>query len=247
MVKWNKRILVYIALAILMVIVSGNHTMQAHDKLDLAIIADILEKEQNLSIEEWSVFAREINNKITTKEEFENKVSALKKEYPEFHWNIVWDEAVWKTEASYTENNVTELIRMVTTEEHNNHMTYIIYEVKGHHWESKNSSFLQSVFQHKMNDIFEENPSIFSCVQGSINDNIDSVFATETERLLNMFNAKEVEGVREENFSSISAHSTLFTQTIANEEINVQVGLRRNGLGSRTSFVIGTPIITFEY
>ena len=95
--------------------------------------------------------------------------------------------------------------------------------------------------------MFEENPSIFSCVKGSINDNIDSVFASETDRLLNLFKAKEVEGVREENFSSISAHSSSFTQTIANEEINVQVGLRRDGLGSQDKFVIGTPIITFEY
>ena len=76
---------------------------------------------------------------------------------------------------------------------------------------------------------------------------MNSVFAIEMERLLNLFKAREVEGVQEKNFSSISAHSTLFTQTITNEEINVQVGLRRDGLGSKTSFVIGTPIITFEY
>ena len=98
--KMKNRILVYIALAIFMVIVAGNHPMQAHDKLDLATIADILDKEDDLSIEKWSVFAREINNKITTKEEFENKVSALKKEYPEFHWNIALDKATWKAEAS---------------------------------------------------------------------------------------------------------------------------------------------------
>ena len=63
--------------------------MQARDKMDLVTIADILGKKENLNIEEWSVFAREINNEITTKEEFENKVNALKKKYPEFHWNIV--------------------------------------------------------------------------------------------------------------------------------------------------------------
>ena len=62
------------------------------------------------------------------------------------------------------ENNVTELIKMVTTVEHNSNVTYIIYEVTGHHWESKNSSFLQSVFQHKMNDTFLQKILLFSLV-----------------------------------------------------------------------------------
>ena len=102
MMKWKNRILAYIALAIFMAIiaVAGNHSMQASDKMDVVTIADILGKEDKLNIEEWSVFAREINNEITTKEEFEKKVSALKKEYPEFHWNQASNEAVWKAEAS---------------------------------------------------------------------------------------------------------------------------------------------------
>ena len=50
--------------------------------MDLVTIADILEKEDNLNIEEWSVFAREINNEITTKEEFENKGECFKERVP---------------------------------------------------------------------------------------------------------------------------------------------------------------------
>ncbi len=145
-----------------------------------------------MNIEEWSVFARELNNEITTKQEFKNKVSALKKKYPEFHWNMVWDEASWKAEAAYShvENNVTEFIRIVTTEEHNNYVTYIIYEVKGTKWNEESISFLQTAFQNNMNGLFQENPSVFSCVKGSINDNMNSVFAIETEKLLNLFKAK---------------------------------------------------------
>ena len=245
--KKKNRILAYIALGFFITIAAGSHSMQARDKLDVATIADILKKEDYLNIEEWTIFAREINNEITTKEEFEKKVNVIKKQYPEFHWSMVWDEAEWKAEAIQVTDGVTELIRMTTTEEHNNHVTYIIYEVKGKQWDVKSSSFLEKTFQQKIHFIFEENPTVFSCVKGSISANIDSVFVTETERLLNLFKAKEVEGVQEENFASISARSSLFTQTIANEEINVQVGLRRDGLGLKTSFVIGTPIITFEY
>lgn len=241
------RILAYIALGFFITIAAGSHTMQAREKLDVATIADILKKEDDLNIEEWSVFAREINNEITTKEEFEKKVHVIKNQYPEFHWSMAWKEEKWQAEAFHVTNGVTELIRIMTTEEHNSHVTYIIYEVKGQQWDSKSSSFLELALQQKINYIFEEKPTLFSCVKGSISDNIDSVFANETEKLLNLFKAKEIEGVQEENFSSISAHSSLFTQTIANEKMNVQVGLRRDGLGARTSFVIGTPIITFEY
>jgi len=249
MIKWNNRILAYMALISFMVILVGTHTIAANDKMDIHTIAEVLEKEENLSIEEWSVFAREINNEITTKEEFENKVGTLKKAFPDFHWNIVEEDAVWKAEASldHVQDNVTEFIRIVTTEEHNNSATYIIYEVKGHQWREEDSSFIQVALQHKIDRIFQENPSVFSCIGGSINGNMDSVLMNETKRLLNLFEAKEVEGVQEKNFSSISAHSRLFSQTITNKAINVQVGLRRDGLGRKTSFVIGTPIITFEY
>ncbi len=248
MFKWNNRVLAYIFLASFIALFVGTSAMQARDKMDVITIVEALE-EEDLNIEEWSVFARELNTEITTKQEFKNKVSALKKKYPEFHWNMVWDDASWKAEAAYShvENNVTEFIRIVTTEEHNNYVTYIIYEVKGTKWKEESISFLQTAFQNNMNGLFQENPSVFSCVKGSINGNMNSVFAIEMEKLLNLFKAKKVEGVQEENFASISAHSTLFTQTITNKEINVQVGLRRDGLGSKTSFVIGTPIITFEY
>jgi hypothetical protein len=248
MFKWNNRILAYIVLASFIALVVGTSTMYARDKMDVITIAEELEADE-LSIEEWSVFARELNTEITTKEEFENKVSNLKREYPEFHWNMTREAASWKVEAVYphVENNVTEFIRMVTTEEHNHYVTYIIYEVKGTQWREASVSFLQTAFQHNIKKLFQKNPSIFSCVTGSINGNMDSVFAIEMEKLLNLFKAKKIEGVQEENFASVSAHSTLFTQTITDEAINLQVGLRRDGLGSKTRFVIGTPIITFEY
>ena len=188
MTKWKNRMLAYIALAILMgiIAVAGSHSMQASDKMDLVTIADILGKKDNLNIEEWSVFAREINNEITTKEEFEKKVNVLKKEYPEFHWNQASDEVVWKAEASlpHVQDNLTEWIRMVTTVEHNNNVTYIIYEVKGQKWEDKQAILLEKIFQQKLNHIFIENPSVFTCVKGSINDNMDSVFVNSNMKTI---------------------------------------------------------------
>ena len=249
MTKWNKKMLTYIAFVTVMLIVLGNNMSMAHDQVDLVRIIDVLAKDENLNIEDWSVFAREINTEITTKEEFKRRISSLKKAYPEFHWSIVWDDFVWKAEASlpHVKDHATEYIRMITTEEHNRKFTYIIYEIKGTKWQEKTSFFLATTFKSRTNGIFKEEPSVFSCIKGSISDNMNSVLTIEMNRLLKMFNATEVEGVQEKNFSSISAHSPLFTQTLTNKEINMQLGLRRDGLDQKTNFVIGTPIITFEY
>jgi hypothetical protein len=67
--------------------------------------------------------------------------------------------------------------------------------------------------------------------------------------LLTVFQAKEIESLAEKNFISTSANSALFMNTIKSrdKDINLQIGLRTNGLGSKTTLVIGTPIITIEY
>ncbi|MFK4998774.1 YwmB family TATA-box binding protein [Bacillus sp. N9] len=55
--------------------------------------------------------------------------------------------------------------------------------------------------------------------------------------------------MKESDFYSISAKSLRLNQPIAFTEngLNMQIGLRKTGSGSRTSFVIGTPILTIEY
>lgn len=249
MLNWNYRMLVYIVLVSFIVLIVGNRIIMAGDKTDIITMAEELAKEEMLNIEEWSVIAREMNTEITTKKEFKRKVKALQHMYPAFHWNIVWDDRLWKAETSFDQvtDNVTEYIRIVTTEEHNRYITYIIYEVKGHGWEEQHFASLFTTFQTRINHIFQENPSVFSCIKGSVNDNMDTVLAAEMKSLLHLFNAKEIEGVQEENFISTSAYSTSFKQTLPNEEINMQLSLRQDRLGDKTSFVIGTPIITFEY
>ncbi|MFB5283560.1 YwmB family TATA-box binding protein [Peribacillus sp. Hz7] len=248
MYKWNNKMLTYILFSSLLVMVWGNSTTVAKDQLDIVTIAEHLEKEENVSIEEWSVFAREVNNEIATKEEFERKVHTLKQKYPDFQWSFFDEGDAWKAEATFSHgSHLTESIRMVTTKEHANIVTYIIYEVKGYKWDKGYPHFLITTLEHRMNGIFMDTPSVFACMEGYISDNMNSALPAQMEKLLQRFNASEIEGVEDENFVSTSAHSTLFTQSLKNTKINMQLGLRTDGLGARTSFVIGTPIITFEY
>ncbi|MCK1994517.1 YwmB family TATA-box binding protein [Peribacillus muralis] len=245
----NKKMLIYIVFLGLMVILIGNSTIVAETKPDIVKMVGLLQEDEDLDIGDWSVLAREINKEIATKQEFENEVSALKHKYPQFQWHRKDDTSGWKAEASNynVDSGLTESIKIMTTEAEFDKVTYVIYEVKGQKWKKANPAFFRTTFQNRVNDLFIGTPSIFSCIKGSINDNMDSVLNFKTEDLLDMFQAREIESVHETNFTSISAHSTLFKQPLTNQKLNLQFGLRTEGLGERTNFVVGTPIITFEY
>lgn len=245
----NKKMLTYIVFLGLMVILIGNSTIVAESKPDIVKMVGLLQEDKDLDIGDWSVLTREINKEITTKQEFESEVTALKRKYPQFQWYRKDDASGWKAEAlTYNvDSGLTESIKIMTTEEKFDKVTYVIYEVKGKKWKKANNAFFTATFQNRVNDLFIGTPSIFSCIKGSINDNMDSVLNSKTEDLLDMFQAREIESVHETNFTSISAHSTLFKQPLTKEKLNLQFGLRTEGLGDRTNFVVGTPIITFEY
>jgi len=48
---------------------------------------------------------------------------------------------------------------------------------------------------------------------------------------------------------SVSANSPMFTGSIENQRdnMNLQIGIRSERLGGKTTIVVGTPIITIEY
>ena len=58
------------------------------------------------------------------------------------------------------------------------------------------------------------------------------------EGFLQTLQAKEIESLKEREFYSISAYSSLFVQTIhlTDQDMNMQIGLRKNRLGPGTSF-----------
>ena len=69
------------------------------------------------------------------------------------------------------------------------------------------------------------------------------------KHLLAVFKAKEVEALKEDAFISSSAYSTMFSESVeaGEKEMNVQLGIRNQGMGGKTTIVVGTPIITIEY
>lgn len=244
-----KKLLPYILFIGFIGFMFGNSTIMAKSKADIVILTELMQHEKNIHIEDWSVYAREKNTEIKDENDFDNTVKKLSNVLPGSKWKIEKQSKEWKAHAVFKnpETGWTESISLMTSLEKVEPMTYIIYEVKGHSWEKRYSTFFEKSFQNRKKDIFRGNPTSFSCIKGVFNDNIDTVLRTETARLLDLFRAQEIESLKEKNFISVSAHTALFNQTLTNKQLNLQLALRAEGLGGRTTFVVGTPIITFEY
>jgi hypothetical protein len=86
-------------------------------------------------------------------------------------------------------------------------------------------------------------------MKGTVGDKMNEALPKTANHLLSVFNATEIEALKEETFMSVSAKSPLFTGSIENQRdnMNLQIGIRSEGLGAKTTIVVGTPIITIEY
>ncbi|MDQ0218490.1 hypothetical protein ELQ35_03815 [Peribacillus cavernae] len=244
-----RKLLPYIALISFIGLMFGNSTIVAKSKADIVTMTELLQHDKNVNIEEWSVYAREKNSEIRNENDLNKAVRKLREVFPRSQWEIEKQGNEWKAHTVFTnvDTGLTESINLMMTHEKTEPVSYIIYEVKGRLWDNRYSSFFENAFQNRIKDIFRGNPSIFSCIKGVFNGNIDTVLSKETARLLDLFQAQEMESIEEKNFKSVSAQTALFDQTFTNEPLNLQLAMRTEGLGEKTAFVVGTPIITIEY
>ncbi|MBM7690702.1 hypothetical protein JOC77_000105 [Peribacillus deserti] len=249
MTKKYIHILIYVSLAGFIYLLSGNTTTIAKNDIDIAKMIRVLESHQEMQIKEWSVFARGIDEQTNTIDQYDQKVKDFKKLYPEFDWQQAENDN--SLTASGTRKNqqtgTLETIKIMMTLTKSTPTTYILYEVRGNKWTKDSLIYIKKDFFGKTNDIFRENPSIFTCIKGEINDKIGKVLSFYVKEMVEEFNAHEIESIKEENFISVSAHSTQFDSYLTKEQMNLQLAMRKEGLGGKTTFVVGTPIITFEY
>lgn len=228
----------------------GNRTSVASGELDLIKMVAIL-KGENILLKDWSLYAREHAVNLKSKKEVKEYVRKLQEKFPDWDWSESNTSQKWEVTAiSPTSKHHKELLQIMST--HTNHPaeTYILYRVSGKQWTKQAKSFLTTdQFRSRLTDIFLGKPTIFSCVKGEISDKMDTVLPKMVNNLMQPFKAKEIEALKEEKFMSITAHSPLFHESIINKRnnMNLQIGVRREGLGAKTTVVVGTPIITIEY
>lgn len=127
--------------------------------------------------------------------------------------------------------------------------TYLIYVLKGETWTPQLWQKQSAKFEAKISTMFDKNPQIFSCATGQTGGNIKNSLYNQALSIVKDFSANPIESLQEEAFVSVSAYTENWKNSIPekNKEMNIQIALRNQGLGSTTTVVIGTPIITSEY
>lgn len=271
--KTNKQFLgIFIFISIILVVI-GNRTTEANGGLnffqtekadesgasffqadqnshDLTRIGAAL-KAEHILLDEWSFYAREQLTGLNSEMEVEEYARSLRRKFPNWHWTYSNTSEKWEmTAVSPTTKHHNEMLQILATHRKQPASAYIVYSVSGKEWnKTEEAFFASSLFKNRLTDIFHEKPTVFSCMKGIASDKIDTALPKTVNHFLSIFKAKKIEALQEKSFMSISAASPMFSDSIETKKnhMNLQIGIRSEGLGSRTTVVVGTPIITIEY
>lgn len=237
---------IYLILCVFFIVSIGNKiTATENTSFEIEKMLRVLDRHNDIKVEEWIVTAREVI-RISSEEQFLNKVNQVKEELPDFKWSITRDStnlvAVGvRVEKGYSESvSVASALTSYTE-------SYFTYEMRVSHLYDGMLHDITNQIQNRQKALFWGNTTFFTCVKGEFNDTIDKVLSTKIKRLIKEFQATEVESLKEDNFISITASTSFFKQSDVSNYYNLQLAMRNDGMGANTSFVIGTPIITFEY
>lgn len=228
----------------------GNKTTVANDKLDLAVMAAILQDE-HIMVHEWSLYTREKMNNLQTVKQVEAYTEEMQKTFSEWTWEITAKAGQFQATAiTKRENGNIESIKILSSTDKSSVQTYVTYEMKGQEWDASAEQSIKEIVKSRTNDLYQENTNIFSCIKGEFNGNMNKSLSNVAGELLAAFDAKEIEAIEEGNFLSTTGYSPVLSGggvLAAEKDMNLQIGLRNQGLGLNTTIVIGTPIITIEY
>ncbi|PLR94496.1 YwmB family TATA-box binding protein [Bacillus sp. T33-2] len=230
------------------VLQAGNKTTVADAEHDLPILASVLQDE-NIIINEWSLHARENLETVKTRQDIMDLIKELKGEFPSWNWTLSDHTEHLTATAKSAKAGHQETVTIMTAGTNDQLHAYLMYEVRGQSWNSDSDAFINNVLSGRLFDIFRENTTIYSCIKGEFSDKMEKALPFYVKKLLNDFNAKEIEALKEDSFISVSAFSPRIAASLANgQKMNLQLGLRTNErLGAKTTIVVGTPIITIEY
>lgn len=228
------------SLTVLSFIIFNIASAKGQSETDIEKMASILQRE-NIFINQWSLYARQ---KLEGSGEEQKR--SLEKQFPDVSWNISQDEEQWEAEAVFANReDVQESIRILST----GRESFLVYEAKGEGWSGETVQFLQEKIYPTIFDIFHKNVTIFSCLMGEFGGKLNESLGTNVNELLKAFDAREIERLEESSFISATAYTPQLNGIIQgiSADMNLQVGLREEGLGGKTTIVVGTPIITIEY
>ncbi|MCJ8007931.1 YwmB family TATA-box binding protein [Lederbergia wuyishanensis] len=221
----------------------GNNTIAAPQSTDLDELVQIIGKHHG-NIIEWSLYARE-RVYLLSEEDWLEKKEKLADQFPNMKWQLSNTNGTYSIDGFVDYGKFSETIQILSTDNNRQTTSYLVYEAKGKDW----SPFSAEITRKTVLKLFEGNPKLFSCIKGEFSEELNEFVDLSLDGLLHSLHANEVESVKEQEFYSISAYSSLFAQTLffTNKQMNMQIGLRKNEMGQGTTIVVGTPILTIEY
>jgi hypothetical protein len=258
--KRNRKILLSVITIIsFILVVIGNQPTEANGggiqsifqkEMDLTKIGSILQAE-DIMLDEWTFYAREHVDGLESEQEVKEYAKQLQAKFPDWVWSEENTGEKWEVTAeSPPSKHHREKLQIMATHTKQPVNAYIVYSISGKEWNKSTEAFFTTAhFKTRLSDIFRGKPTIFSCMKGTVGDKMVKALPKTAKHLLSVFNATEIEALKEETFMSVSANSPMFAGSIENqrEHMNLQIGIRSEGLGGKTTIVVGTPIITIEY
>ncbi|WP_223701075.1 YwmB family TATA-box binding protein [Sutcliffiella deserti] len=217
---------------------------------EIQAIAEVFH-EKNININEWKLYARNNVYEIRDLVTFQKEVNELKQNMGHLKWSVEVEEDQWRAVGTYYNDQYKheETLQLITTHINSNPTSYLLYEVTGYGWEKTSAEKIINLFHSNISIISLEKLEIFSCMTGEVSAKIEDGLQNTTNILLDAFSARVIEELHEDNFVSISAYTELWNNVLPTHQgmMNLQIGLRKQGLGEKTTVIVGTPIITVEY
>ena len=246
--------LVFIFLICFTGVILGNERSRAQLPTDISTeileIAEVFQKEK-INITEWKLYGRMNVYKIRDLVTFQKELNRLKQNMGHLSWNVMEEGDQWKAVGTYYNDFLKqeETLQLITTDTKTSPSSYVLYEVTGYGWKDDAAAEIINDFHSNLTNISHENFEIFSCMVGDFSDKMKDSLQNTTNILLDSFSAQVIEEVREDNFVSVSAYTEAWDNVLPTHQgnMNLQIGLRTQGMGDKTTVIVGTPIITVEY
>ncbi|MCM3443366.1 MULTISPECIES: YwmB family TATA-box binding protein [Metabacillus] len=240
-----KKIMTILVCLFIIIFFSTNH-VEGSNELELEKMMDIAHK-NNIIITSWQGYIKTNLGQARDIEEVYRIVESTKLRFPFVkEWTGFDQKSHHFTVEGYINNTSSQLFNKIQIYAYKNDDKYHLFltlEVIGEKGDEKlYDSILKEI------ESYIEVDKEYYTVKGFVTNKLDMEYMAK--QFLNDFQADYIEGLKEEEFLSVSAYNPKWKSSIPsknNKNINLQFGLRYNPNVNETNITIGTPIIVNEY
>ncbi len=240
----GKQSLIFIICICVLIMCFGiRQTVFARELTNISQIANTMLRE-NITVQSWAIYGKQVIQQ-GTEEILESTIDQIMEQFPTSQI-VVKRNGLEKQITLALPSNYESSVMFTLTD---NKELYVIYKASDTKWDKESWLETKDDIQSQIDVLFDENPLIFSCVNGVMNDTLKDGLTKEAEGLMESFQGKEVESIDEGTFVSVSAYTTQWNDYLPteNKKMNLQIALRDDIPKKQTRVTIGTPIITMEY